>query len=102
MRAIAFVAVLLCLPAHAADKDKIIGTWKLVSVMYEDAQTKEKTPLGQWSATRPTFDSMAELAASMKCDQGDFAEYAGLRRALTEREGDLSRFRASSRRAEAA
>jgi hypothetical protein len=45
MRAIAFVAVLLCLPAHAADKDKIVGTWKLVSVMYEDAQTKEKTPV---------------------------------------------------------
>ena len=38
----------------------------------------------------------------MTCDQGDFAEYAGLRRSLTEREGDLSRFRASSRRAEAA
>ena len=45
---------------------------------------------------------MADLATSMTCDQGDFAEYAELRRSLTEREGDLSRVRASSRRAEAA
>src|SRR4029077_8513879 len=46
--------------------------------------------------------AMADLSASMSCDQGDFAEYAELRRSLTEREGDLSRARASSRRAEAA
>lgn len=32
-------------PAHAADKDLIIGTWTLVSVMYEDAQTNERTPV---------------------------------------------------------
>jgi ATP-dependent RNA helicase HelY len=38
----------------------------------------------------------------MTCDQGDFAEYAQLRRTLSYREGDLSRARASSRRAEAA
>jgi ATP-dependent RNA helicase HelY len=38
----------------------------------------------------------------MSCDKGDFAEYAELRKSLTEREGDLSRARASSRRAEAA
>ncbi|MEA2735192.1 MAG: alpha-galactosidase [Humisphaera sp.] len=29
-------------------------------------QTKEKVDGGQWSATRPTFGSMSELAASMK------------------------------------
>ena len=46
--------------------------------------------------------AMQELAASMSCDQGDFAEYAELRRSLTEGERDLSRARASSRRAEAA
>jgi ATP-dependent RNA helicase HelY len=45
---------------------------------------------------------MADLAASMTCEKGDFAEYAGLRRALSDREGDLSRARAMSRRAEAA
>ncbi|HEX5302863.1 MAG TPA: helicase-related protein, partial [Streptosporangiaceae bacterium] len=58
--------------------------------------------LGLTRQVRKNRQAMADLAASMKCDQGDFAEYAGLRRALTEREGDLSRFRASSRRAEAA
>jgi len=58
--------------------------------------------LGLTRQVRKNQQAMADLAASMKCDQGDFAEYAGLRRALTEREGDLSRFRASSRRAEAA
>src|SRR5215471_2307469 len=58
--------------------------------------------LGLTRQVRKNQQAMADLAASMKCDRGDFAEYAGLRRALTEREGDLSRFRASSRRAEAA
>jgi len=29
----------------ADDRDKIVGTWKLVSVVYEDAQTKERTPV---------------------------------------------------------
>lgn len=39
------VFLTLGLPAHAADKDRIIGTWKLVAVTYEDAQTKERTPV---------------------------------------------------------
>jgi len=37
--------VLLVRPAFADDKDKIVGTWKLVSVVYEDIQTKERTPV---------------------------------------------------------
>lgn len=46
MRAIILtVLLLLSGVANAADKDKIIGTWKLVSVVYEDAQTKERTPV---------------------------------------------------------
>jgi Lipocalin-like domain len=46
MRALAFAALLLMSgPAQAADKDRILGTWKLVSVVYEDAQTKELTPV---------------------------------------------------------
>ncbi len=46
MRTIAFAALLLLnASAYAADKDRIVGTGKLVSVMYEDAQTKEKTPV---------------------------------------------------------
>jgi hypothetical protein len=48
MRAI-LVCVLLLLtsPLHAAETtaSKIVGTWKLVSVEYEDAQTKERTPV---------------------------------------------------------
>jgi ATP-dependent RNA helicase HelY len=42
-----------------------------------------------------------ELAASMSCDRGDFTEYIGLRRQLTDLERDASRTRASSRRADA-
>ncbi|HVP76288.1 MAG TPA: lipocalin-like domain-containing protein [Thermodesulfobacteriota bacterium] len=35
-------------PVFADDKDKVVGVWKLVSVVYEDVQTKERTPvLGQ-------------------------------------------------------
>lgn len=46
MRAIILTALLLLSGvANAADKDKIVGTWKLVSVVYEDAQTKERTPV---------------------------------------------------------
>jgi len=58
--------------------------------------------VGLTRQVRKNRQAMDELAASMSCDKGDFAEYAQLRRSLTEREGDLSRVRASSRRAEAA
>src|SRR5437763_358233 len=58
--------------------------------------------LGLTRQVRRNRQAMDELAAAMSCDKGDFAEYAQLRRSLTEREGDLSRARASSRRAEAA
>jgi ATP-dependent RNA helicase HelY len=51
---------------------------------------------------RKNREAMAELATAMTCDRGDFAEYAGLRKLLSEREGELSRARAASRRAEAA
>ncbi len=46
--------------------------------------------------------AMAELATSMTCEKGDFAEYAELRALVSERETELSRARATSRRAEAA
>jgi ATP-dependent RNA helicase HelY len=58
--------------------------------------------IGLTRQVRRNHEAMDELAAAMSCEKGDFAEYAGLRRSLTEREGDLSRARASSRRAEAA
>ncbi|HUL22439.1 MAG TPA: lipocalin-like domain-containing protein [Thermodesulfobacteriota bacterium] len=42
------LAVLLDKPVFADDRDKVVGVWKLVSVVYEDVQTKERTPvLGQ-------------------------------------------------------
>jgi ATP-dependent RNA helicase HelY len=50
---------------------------------------------------RKNRQAMAELAAAMSCEKGDFAEYAEIRKTLSEREGDLSRARATSRRAEA-
>ena len=39
---------LLVSPAHADDRelrDKIVGAWKLVSVVYEDQETKARTPV---------------------------------------------------------
>lgn len=43
---IALAALSLC--AYADDAQRIVGTWKLVSVLYEDQQTQERTPvLGQ-------------------------------------------------------
>jgi hypothetical protein len=35
--------VLLVRPVFADDKEKVVGTWKLVSVVYEDVQTKVRT-----------------------------------------------------------
>ena len=46
MRAILTGALMLCAShALADDKDKIVGTWTLVSVVYEDQITKERTPV---------------------------------------------------------
>jgi hypothetical protein len=45
MMGAAWLVTLLALPVFAADKDQIVGNWKLVSVLYEDAQTKERTPV---------------------------------------------------------
>ena len=45
---IAIPVVILSSTATAAladDKDRIVGTWKLVSVVYEDVQSKERTPV---------------------------------------------------------
>jgi Lipocalin-like domain len=51
MRALLLGALLLAgactstVPAARTDQDRIVGTWKLVSVVYEDAQSKERTPV---------------------------------------------------------
>jgi hypothetical protein len=42
------LAAFLVGPAHADDqalRQKIVGTWKLVSVVYEDQETKARTPV---------------------------------------------------------
>jgi hypothetical protein len=48
MRAILFFVLLLAslaAPARGGEKEQIVGTWKLVSVMYEDQETKALTPV---------------------------------------------------------
>jgi hypothetical protein len=74
--------------AHANDKDnreKIVGVWSLVSVVYEDQETKERTPVlgehprgrqiatanGQWLAVvtadgRPIPKTDAERARALQ------------------------------------
>src|ERR1700752_3675539 len=39
------VLIMLASPARADDKTRIVGTWKLVSVVYEDQDTKARTPI---------------------------------------------------------
>jgi hypothetical protein len=44
----ALMLSLAVLPVHADDNElrqKIVGSWKLVSVVYEDQDTKERTPV---------------------------------------------------------
>jgi hypothetical protein len=51
MRALRLVALLLLAactstaPVATTDRDRIVGTWNLVSVVYEDVQTKERMPV---------------------------------------------------------
>jgi len=41
-----FIALLAAAPTFGAtDAERIVCAWKLVSVVYEDAQTKERTPV---------------------------------------------------------
>jgi len=42
---IAAALVTAALPARADDAERIVGTWKLVSVVYEDQQSQERTPV---------------------------------------------------------
>ena len=46
MRALLLIlSALFAGTAHADDRTAIVGTWKLVSVVYEDVVTKERTPV---------------------------------------------------------
>jgi ATP-dependent RNA helicase HelY len=62
----------------------------------------DRSVMGLARHVRKNRQAMAELATAMSCEKGDFAEYAEIRKALSEREGVLARSRATSRRAEAA
>jgi hypothetical protein len=89
MRILAFCLMsLFVVSAHADDaelRQKIVGTWKLVSVVYEDVATKERTPVygehpngiqiatpeGRWLAlvtaeNRPVPKTDAERAQALK------------------------------------
>jgi hypothetical protein len=55
--AVLFVAVVsLVRPALADDMEKVVGVWKLVSVVYEDAETKARTPAGARRASEGLSD----------------------------------------------
>jgi hypothetical protein len=87
MRAQLLCGLLLLLgsSAFADDKEKIVGTWKLVSVVYEDQDNKERTPVlgekprgyqiatpeGRWLAlvtaeNRPVPKTDAERAQALR------------------------------------
>ena len=42
---VACFASSISLPSFADNSDQIVGNWKLVSVLYEDAETKQRTPV---------------------------------------------------------
>jgi len=58
--------------------------------------------VGLMRQVRRNEEALAGYAESMQCHLGDFAEYAGLRRALKDRESQLAREGSAQRRAEAA
>jgi hypothetical protein len=79
------LSTLFAVPAQADDKAAIVGTWKLVSVLYEDVLTGERTPVlgehpkgiqiatpeGRWLAlvtadNRPVPKTEAERARALQ------------------------------------
>jgi ATP-dependent RNA helicase HelY len=62
----------------------------------------DRAVVGLTRQVRRNHEALAGYAESMTCHLGDFAEYAGLRRALSDREADLARERTGLRRAAAA
>src|SRR5262245_51863694 len=69
----------------ADDAERIVGTWKLVSVLYEDAQTKERWPVlgqhpkGRQIATRDGRWLALVTAEGRKPPQTDAERAAALR-----------------------
>jgi hypothetical protein len=71
--------------AHAGDRERIVGTWKLVSVLYEDQETHQRTPvLGEhpsgYQIATPEGRWMAVVTAEgRKAPQTDPERAAALR-----------------------
>jgi toxin HigB-1 len=72
---IAFICFLAVLTARADDNElqqKIVGSWKLVSVVYEDQDTKQRTPvLGEHPSARGLSDLRAPPANRLEALAGD-------------------------------
>jgi len=85
LAAAALIAWIFSSSASADDKDRIVGTWKLVSVVYEDVQTKERTPvLGEhpkgWQIATPEGRWLALVTADgRKVPQTDAERATALR-----------------------
>jgi len=62
----------------------------------------DRAVVGLTRQLRRNTEALAGYKESMTCHLGDFEEYAGLRRALSDREAELSRLNSTSRRASAA
>ena len=62
----------------------------------------DRAVVGLARRTRKGEEALRGYAEAMTCDRGDFTEYAGLRRELSDREAAGARQRSAARRAEAA
>ena len=62
----------------------------------------DRSVVGLTKQIRTNREALGGYREAMTCHVGDFGEYAGLRRALSDREADMSRERSAARRAAAA
>jgi ATP-dependent RNA helicase HelY len=62
----------------------------------------DRAVVGLATQLRVQEEALEGYAGSIRCERGDFMEYAALRRTISDREADLSRRRRSDRRAETA
>lgn len=73
MRAILAILLLLAAPPaiadDASDAKNVVGVWRLVSVLYEDAETKERTPvLGEHPKGRQIATAQGHWLALVTAD----------------------------------
>jgi hypothetical protein len=84
---LALSGLLAASAAVADDKARIVGTWKLVSVLYEDAQSKERWPvLGNhpkgWQIATPEGRWLALVTAEGRKPPATDAERAAALRTM--------------------